>query len=53
MGKPIVYGPRYSVYTRAVIMALIEKKVAYDLVHVEMDEAEHRAPAHLKRRGRS
>jgi glutathione S-transferase len=49
MGKPIVYGPRYSVYTRAVIMALIEKKVAYDQVHVEMDDNEHRAPAHLKR----
>jgi glutathione S-transferase len=49
MGKPIVYGPRYSVYTRAVIMALIEKKVAYDQVHIEMDDNEHRAPEHLKR----
>jgi glutathione S-transferase len=49
MGKPIVYGPRYSVYTRAVLMALIEKKVAHDLVHVEMDDNEHRAPEHLKR----
>jgi glutathione S-transferase len=49
MGKPIVYGPRYSVYTRAVIMALIEKKVAYDQVHIEMDDNAHRAPEHLKR----
>jgi glutathione S-transferase len=49
MGKPIVYGPRYSVYTRAVVMALVEKKVAYDQVHIEMDDNEHRAPAHLKR----
>lgn len=49
MGKPIVYGPSYSVYTRAVRMMLIEKKVAYDQVHVEMDDEEHRAPAHLKR----
>jgi glutathione S-transferase len=49
MGKPIVYGPRYSVYTRAVLMALIEKKVAHDVVHVEMDDNEHRAPEHLKR----
>ncbi|GAB2178542.1 glutathione S-transferase family protein [Dongia sp. agr-C8] len=49
MGKPILYGPSYSVYTRAVRMALIEKKVAYDQVHVEMDDAEHRAPAHLQR----
>jgi glutathione S-transferase len=49
MGKPTVYGPRYSVYTRAVLMALIEKKVAHDQVHVEMDDNEHRAPEHLKR----
>ena len=49
MGEPIVYGPRYSVYTRAVIMALLEKKAAHDVVHVEMDEDEHKAPAHLKR----
>jgi glutathione S-transferase len=49
MGKPIVYGPSYSVYTRAVLMALIEKKVAYDQVHIEMDNEEHHAPEHLKR----
>jgi glutathione S-transferase len=49
MGKPIVYGPRYSVYTRAVLMALIEKKVAHDVVHIEMDDNAHRAPEHLKR----
>ena len=49
MGKPIVYGPSYSVYTRAVRMMLIEKKVAYDQVHIEMDDAEHRAAEHLKR----
>jgi glutathione S-transferase len=49
MSKPIVYGPRYSVYTRAVIMALLEKRVAYDLVHVDMDKNEHRAPEHLAR----
>ena len=49
MGKPIVYGPRYSVYTRAVIMSLLEKKVAHDVVEIDMDAEEHRAPAHLKR----
>jgi len=49
MGKPIVYGPRYSVYTRSVLMALLEKNVAHDIVHVEMDDEEHRTPAHLKR----
>jgi glutathione S-transferase len=30
-------------------MALMEKKVVYDLVHVEMDNEEHHAPEHLKR----
>src|SRR3569623_13125 len=49
MGKPIVYGPRYSVYTRAVLMALIEKKGGYEQVHIEMDDNEHRAQEHLKR----
>jgi glutathione S-transferase len=49
MGKPIVYGPRYSVYTRAVLMALTEKKVAFEEVHVEQATEEHRGPAHLKR----
>lgn len=49
MGKPIVYGPRYSTYTRSVIMALIEKRVAHEVVHVDMDKDEHKAPAHLAR----
>jgi glutathione S-transferase len=30
-------------------MALLEKKVAFDQVHIEMDDNEHRAPEHLKR----
>ena len=49
MGKPIVYGPRYSVYTRAVLMALIEKRVPFEQVHIEMDDNAHRAPEHLQR----
>lgn len=49
MTKPIVYGPRYSTYTRAVIMALLEKRVDYTLVHVDMDKEEHKAPEHLAR----
>jgi glutathione S-transferase len=49
MGKPIVYGPRYSVYTRAVIMAVIEKRVEHEVVHVDMDAREHKAPGHLAR----
>jgi len=49
MGKPIVYGPRYSVYTRAVLMALHEKKVAADVIEIDMDANAHKAPEHLKR----
>jgi glutathione S-transferase len=49
MSKPIVYGPRYSTYTRAVIMALLEKRVDHAVVHVDMDEQEHKAPEHLAR----
>jgi glutathione S-transferase len=49
MGKPIVYGPRYSVYTRAALMALLEKRVPHDVVEIDMDAEEHKAPAHLKR----
>lgn len=49
MGKPIVYGPAYSTYTRTVLMTLKEKKVDYDLVPVDMLAGEHKQPAHLKR----
>jgi glutathione S-transferase len=49
MTKPIVYGPSYSVYTRAVLMALIEKRVDFEQVHVDMDQEEHRMPQHLAR----
>jgi glutathione S-transferase len=49
MTKPIVYGPRYSTYTRTVIMALLEKRVDYTLAHVDMDKEEHKAPEHLAR----
>jgi len=49
MSMPIVYGPRYSTYTRAVIMALLEKRVGHAVVHVDMDKKEHQAPEHLAR----
>ena len=49
MGKPIVYGPRYSTYARSVIMALMEKRVPHDVVHVDMDKREHKAAEHLAR----
>ena len=49
MSKPTVYGPRYSTYTRAVIMALMEKRVDHSVVHIDMDKQEHKAPEHLAR----
>lgn len=49
MGKPTVYGPAYSTYVRTVLITLKEKKVEYDLVHVDMLGGEHKQPAHLKR----
>jgi glutathione S-transferase len=49
MSKPVVYGPRYSTYTRSVIMALLEKRVDHTVAHVDMDRKEHQAPEHLAR----
>src|SRR5215470_13865149 len=34
--RPIVYGAPYSVYVRAVRLTLEEKRVAYDLVPVDV-----------------
>ena len=47
-GKPIVFGAPYSVYVRAVRLALEEKRVPYDLVPVDIfasgdTPAEHKA----------
>jgi len=49
MSVPTVYGPRYSTYTRSVIIALLEKRVAHNVVHIDMDKKEHKAPEHLAR----
>ncbi|WP_395020107.1 glutathione S-transferase family protein [Dongia sp.] len=48
MGKPIVYGPRYSTFTRSAIMTLLERKVAHEVVHVER-ATDAKQPAHLAR----
>jgi len=48
MGKPIVYGPRYSTFTRSVIMTLLERKVAHEVEHVER-ATDAKQPAHLAR----
>ena len=49
MGKPILYGPTYSTYTRTVRMALAEKEIDYDLVEVDMIGGAHHRPDHVKR----
>ncbi len=49
MSRPVLYGPAYSVYTRAVMIALHEKKVAFDHVSVDLRKGEHKQPEHLAR----
>src|SRR5262245_34853089 len=44
MGKPILYGPAYSTYTRSMRLMLAEKGVDYDLVHVDMLGGAHHQP---------
>lgn len=36
MTRPIVYGARYSVYVRIVLLALTEKGIAHDVVEVDV-----------------
>jgi glutathione S-transferase len=48
-GKPIVYGAPYSVYVRAVRMALDEKGVDYDLVPVDVFAPGGPPPEHIAR----
>jgi glutathione S-transferase len=49
MGKPILYGPTYSTYTRSMRMVLAEKGVEYDLVHVDMIAGAHHRPDWIRR----
>ncbi len=49
MAKPILYGPQFSTYVRAVRLVLAEKDVAYDLHDVDMIAGAHKEPAHLAR----
>ncbi|HEV8392139.1 MAG TPA: glutathione S-transferase family protein [Dongiaceae bacterium] len=44
MGKPVLYGPTYSTYTRTMRMVLAEKGVDYDLVEVDMIGGAHHRP---------
>lgn len=49
MGKPILYGPTYSTYTRTIRMVLAEKNVDYDLVDVDMIGGAHHRPDYIQR----
>lgn len=49
MGKPVLYGPTYSTYTRSMRMVLAEKGVEYDLVDVDMLGGAHHRPEHVQR----
>jgi len=47
MARPIVYGPAGSTYVWSARLALAEKGVAHELMHV--DFGEHREEPHLSR----
>jgi glutathione S-transferase len=49
MGKPTLYGPTYSTYTRSMRMVLAEKGVDYDLVDVDMIGGAHHQPDWIQR----
>lgn len=49
MSNPVVYGPRFSTYTRSVLLALEEKGAAYEVEEVNILEGAHQKPEHLAR----
>ncbi len=49
MANPVVYGPRFSTYTRSVLLALEEKGAAYEVDEVNILEGAHQTPEHLAR----
>lgn len=49
MANPVVYGPRFSTYTRSVLLALEEKGAAYEVEEVNILEGAHQTPEHLAR----
>ncbi len=49
VSRPIVYGARYSVYVRSVLLALAEKGVAHDVVAVDIFAAGGPPAEHLAR----
>ncbi len=49
MANPVVYGPRFSTYTRSVLLALEEKGAAYEVEEINIMEGAHQTPEHLAR----
>ena len=49
MANPVVYGPRFSTYTRSVLLALEEKGAAYEVEEINILEGAHQTPEHLAR----
>ncbi len=49
MANPVVYGPRFSTYTRSVLLALEEKGAAYEVEEVNILEGAHQTPEYLAR----
>lgn len=47
--KPMVFGAPYSVYVRAVRLALEEKGIAYELVPIDIFASDGPPPEHLMR----
>lgn len=49
MASPIVFGARYSTYTRSVLLALAEKGVAHELREIDVFRGGGADPAYLER----
>lgn len=49
MARPIVYGARYSVYVRSVLLALAEKGVVHDVLEVDVFAKDGPPAEHLAR----
>ena len=49
MTRPVLYGAAYSVYVRIVRLALLEKRIAHDLVEIDIFAESGQAADYLKR----
>ena len=49
MANPTVYGPKFSTFTRSVLLSLEEKGIAHDIEEVNIFEGTHQSAEHLAR----